>query len=95
MSVAINDRIDIRISKDQKELIQYASSLMGFKSVSEFIISCVSREAKEIVADNNQILKSIEDKKIFVNAMINPPAPNAALKKAYKNYKKFKETNGA
>jgi len=64
------------------------------KSVSEFIISCVTREAKEVVAETDQILKSIEDKKIYMNAIMNPPAPNAALKKAYTNYKKFKGTNG-
>lgn len=90
MSVAINDRIDIRISKEQKELIQYAAALSGFKSVSEFIVSYISGKAKEVIAENDLILKSIEDKKIFVNALINPPAPNAALKKSYKNYKKLK-----
>lgn len=93
MNTIVNDRIDIRISREQKELVQYASQLQGFKSVSEFIISCISKAAREIVAENDQILKSIEDKKIFVKAILNPPAPNAALKKANLNYKKFTEAN--
>lgn len=95
MNTAVNDRIDIRISREQKELIQYASMLRGYKSVSEFVISCISKEAKEIVAENSQILKSIEDKKIFVHAILNPPTPTAALKKGYLNYKKFKDNNGS
>lgn len=90
MSTAINDRIDIRISQEQKKLIQYASALSGFKTISEFIVFYISAKAKEVIAENGLVLKSIEDKKIFINALTNPPAPNAALKKAYKNYKKFK-----
>lgn len=93
MSTIVNDRIDIRISKEQKELVQYASQLQGFKSVSEFIISCINKEAREIVAENERILKSAKDKKIFVNAILHPPTPNSALKKANLNYKKFMETN--
>lgn len=93
--MAINDRIDVRISKEQKELIQYASHLRGFKSVSEFVIACISKEAREIVAENSRVLKSIEDKKLFINALVNPPAPNAAMKKAHLNYRKFIETNGS
>lgn len=93
MNTTNNARIDIRISKDQKEIIQYASRLLGFKSVSEYIISYISKNSKEIVYENSQILKSLEDKQIFVEALINPPAPNAELKKAQLNYKKFIGTN--
>lgn len=34
------------------------------------------------------IFASTEDQKIFVEALINPPAPNEKLKSAYKAYKK-------
>lgn len=93
MDTTVNDRIDIRISREQKELVQYASKLQGFKSVSEFVISCLSKAAREIVAENDRVLKNMEDKKIFVNALLNPPVPNTGLKKANLNYKKFTETN--
>lgn len=93
MSTLINDRIDVRISREQKELIKFASDLSGFKSLTEFIVFCINKEANKIIIENNQILKSIEDKKVFLTAILNPPAPNAKLKKAQLNYNKFIEAN--
>ncbi|WP_345951309.1 DUF1778 domain-containing protein [Mucilaginibacter sp. PAMB04274] len=89
MSTAVNDRIDVRISTEQKELIKYASELRGFKSLSEFVVFCINAEATKIINDNNSMLTSLEDKRIFVNALLNPPAPNDKLKKALRIAKKF------
>ena len=94
MATLVNDRIDVRISKEQKELIKLACDLSGFKNLTEFVVFCISKEANKIIIENNQILKSIEDKKIFLNAILNPPQPNSMLKKAQLNYLKFLESNG-
>jgi uncharacterized protein (DUF1778 family) len=93
MGMISNDRIDIRISSAQKELIKYASELRGFKSVSEFVVNCINTEAAKIISENNKILQTIEDKKIFLEAILNPPKPNHELKKAQSNYTKFLEDN--
>lgn len=94
MSTVSKDRIDVRISKEQKEFVKYASELRGFKSLSEFVIYCISTEANKIVKDNNLIVKTLEDKKIFLNAILNPPSPNEKLKRAQLNYHKFKKSYG-
>lgn len=91
MATLINDRIDVRISREQKEFIKYASELSGFKNLSEFIVYCINAEAKKIINENSIILNTIEDKKIFLNAILNPPKANAKLKKAQLNYNKFLE----
>lgn len=93
MAVISNDRIDIRINSSQKELIKYASEIRGFKSVSEFVVYCVNTEATKIISENSKVLNTIEDKKIFLDAILNPPSPNSELKKAQLNYKKFIEAN--
>ena len=93
MAVISNDRIDIRISSSQKELIKYASELRGFKSVSEFVVYCVNTEATKIISENSKILNTIEDKRIFLDAILNPPKANSELKKAQLIYKKFIEAN--
>ena len=91
MATTVNDRIDVRISREQKELFKYASELRGFKSLTEFVVFCIKSEANKIINDNNTMLKSMEDKKIFVNALLNPPVPNDKLKKAQLTYNKFAE----
>jgi uncharacterized protein (DUF1778 family) len=93
MASLSNDRIDIRINSSQKELIKYASDLRGFKSVSEFVVYCINSEAAKIISENSKVLNTIEDKKIFLQTILNPPKPNAELKKAQDNYKKFIESN--
>ena len=94
MSTLATDRIDVRISKEQKEFVKYASELRGFKNLSEFVVYCINAEANKIVKDHNLIVKTIEDKKIFLNAILNPPAPNDKLKKAQRNFKKLTGQNG-
>jgi uncharacterized protein (DUF1778 family) len=93
MSTLINDRIDVRISKEQKELIKYASALRGFKNLTEFIVYCINTEAHKIINENSVILNTLEDKKIFLNAILNPPEANDKLKKAQLNHSKFLESN--
>ena len=61
---------------------------------SEFIVTYVTNEANKIVAENNNILSTIEDKKIFIEAILNPPLANDKLKNAQKNHSKFIEDNG-
>ncbi|MBB6004794.1 DUF1778 domain-containing protein [Arcicella rosea] len=95
MGTIINDRIDVRISKEQKEFVKYASEISGFKNLSEFIIYCINKQANEIILENNLILKSLEDKRVFVDAILNPPQPNSKLKRAQLNYKKFIEQNAS
>ena len=93
MANVINDRIDVRISKEQKEFVKYASEIRGFKNLTEFIIFCVNKEANDIILENNIILKSLEDKRVFVDALLNPAEPNEKLKRAQSNYLKFIEAN--
>jgi uncharacterized protein (DUF1778 family) len=45
MPTLANDRIDIRISKENKELIKYAAEISEFKTISEFIVSLAKNEA--------------------------------------------------
>jgi uncharacterized protein (DUF1778 family) len=93
MATLINDRIDVRISREQKELIKYASALRGFKNVSEFIVTFVTNEANKIVSENNNILSTLEDKKIFIEAILNPPMANDKLKNAQLKHSKLIESH--
>jgi len=93
MATTFDDRIDVRISTEQKKLIKYASELRGFKSLSEFVVYCVNTEANKIINDSHVMLKTFEDKKIFLDAILNPPAPNDSLKKAQLRYNQIKAGN--
>jgi len=86
MTTLATDRIDIRLSKANKELIKYAAEIRGFKTVSEFIVTLAKEEANRVIEQESKIVKSIEDKILFTESLVNPPKPNKALKLALKHY---------
>ena len=53
----------------------------------------LSSKWKKALFKNSLILKTYEDKVLFVNAILNPPEPSETLKKAQLNYLKFIEDN--
>lgn len=46
-----DSRVEIRVSSDDKELYEYAKSLMGFTSFSEFVRHILTKESKAIIEE--------------------------------------------
>lgn len=86
-------RFDAKIPKVQKALFEYAASLGGFRTLTDFIINTVQEKANAIIREHNTILASEKDREIFFNALMNPSGPNQKLLDTAERYKKFIEEN--
>ena len=82
-------RFDARLTKEQKEFLEYASRLGGFRSLTEFVLSTVQSRAEQIVESHNQIIASQKDQKIFFDLVFNGIKPNEELEYALKEYNKL------
>jgi len=79
-------RFDTRLPKEQKEFFEYAATLGGFRTLTEFVISSAQQQANKIVEGHNRILASKRDQEIFFDALMNPEKPNETLKQAMVKY---------
>lgn len=75
------ERLEARITPEQKALFKQAAALEG-RSLTDFVISSVAQAARRVVQENEILTLGAEDRRVFLQALINPPAPNQALKKA-------------
>lgn len=82
-------RFDTRLPKEQKEFLEYAASLGGYRNLTEFVISSAQSKAEEIVQKHQSILSSRKDQKVFFDAILNPPLPGKKLVTAVKKYNKL------
>lgn len=82
-----DERIEIRISPDDKRILKKAQKLSGDKSFSSFIVRVVKKQAEEIVAKDNRIIASERDREIFFEAVFAEGKPNTELVEAAKKYK--------
>jgi uncharacterized protein (DUF1778 family) len=82
-------RFDTKLTKVQKELFELATKIGGYRTLTDFMLSTAEEKAKTIVQQHEAILASERDKKIFFDAIMNPPQPNKRLRDAAKRYKEF------
>lgn len=80
-----SQRLEARLSRDQKDLIQHAADLAG-KSLTDFVLSATQEAARKIIRENEIISLTAKESENFVNALLNPTAPNSALQKAAKRH---------
>jgi uncharacterized protein (DUF1778 family) len=93
LTVSSKARFDAKIPKVQKELFEYAASLGGFRTLTDFIINSVQEKANLIIQQHNTIIASEKDRGIFFDALMNPKGPNKKLSDAAGRYKNFMEEN--
>lgn len=82
-------RFNARLPKEQKKFFEKAASLGGYRNLTDFVIRAVQEKAKEIVNENEQIIASERDSRIFFEAVTNPKKPSKTLKKAFEDYNAF------
>lgn len=79
-------RLEARISPDALSMVRRAAEIQG-RSVSEFVVAA-AREAAARAIEQTQIIRlSVEDQRAIADAILHPPAPNAALRRAAKSHK--------
>jgi len=79
-------RFDTRITLEQKQLLEKAASMGGFRSLSDFVLNAAQEKANQIIRENEQIITSVRDGFVFYEAITKPAEPNEALRKAAENY---------
>ncbi|AUS99424.1 hypothetical protein CLI64_02890 [Nostoc sp. CENA543] len=80
------ERLEARISKEQKELFQRAADIQG-RTLTDFVISSVLKAANEVIQEHEIMVLSRQDQEVFVEALLNPPAPSEKLRAAAQRYK--------
>ena len=85
-----SERIEFRITESDKELFSRAQELSGFSSLAAFITQTMKETSDQIIADNQRVLASSRDQKLFFKTLFEQDLePNEALVSAAKRYRKL------
>jgi uncharacterized protein (DUF1778 family) len=91
MALALRtERTEARLYPEQKERIERAARLKGL-SLSDFIVQHADEAAIKTIQEHTSWTLEDRDRAVFVQALLNPPAPNARMKAAVKRYKQRME----
>src|SRR5437764_6856981 len=80
------ERLEARITPDQKRLIERAAELRG-TTITEFVVLSAQQAAASTIKDFETLTIRNKDREIFIDAVLSPPAPNSAARSAARRYK--------
>ena len=79
-------RIEARIAPEALAIVRRAAEIQG-RSVSDFVVTAAQEAAHRAIEETQIIRLSIEDQRAFAEAILNPPAPNDAMRRAAQAYR--------
>jgi uncharacterized protein (DUF1778 family) len=85
-----DDRLQVRLDAEAKTMLQRAAGYRH-KTVSQFVLATALEAAEKVIRENEVATLSRPDWKIFYDALVNPPIPNPALRKAFAKYRRSTE----
>lgn len=74
-------RLEARISKDLHSLLKRAAEIQG-RTMTDFVISAAQDAAHRAIEQAELVRLSLADQQRFAEALLSPPQPSPALKRA-------------
>lgn len=84
-TAAKDDRISIRTPPDLKRMVIAAAAVSNV-SMTDFLLNAARKAAEQVLSESRQITLNQQEWDRFMELLDNPPAPNAALKKAMQRH---------
>jgi uncharacterized protein (DUF1778 family) len=85
---APTERLEARVPRSLKQTLQRAAAVTGHSTLTSYVVYELQRSAQAVIDEHERVRLSTEESKNFVDALLAPPIPNDALKKAYSRYQK-------
>ncbi len=83
-------RLEARLPTSVYSTVKRAAELKG-SSISDFVVNAAHDAAQRVIEADGIIRLSTEDQARFASALLNPPVPNAPLKRAMRQHHKTVE----
>lgn len=81
-------RLEARISTELHATLKRAAELQG-RTMTDFVVSAVQDAAQQAIEQAGIIRMSVADQECFAQALLSPPKPVPALKRAFARRKKL------
>jgi uncharacterized protein (DUF1778 family) len=81
-------RIEARIAPEALAVVKRAAEIQG-RSLSDFVVAAAQEAAYRAIEETQIIRLSVEDQRNFVEAILNPPEPTAALRRAFARHREL------
>jgi uncharacterized protein (DUF1778 family) len=75
-------RLEARLAKDVHALLKRAAEIEG-RSLTDFVVSAAREAACRTIEEREILRLSVEDQRQIAEALLNPPEPTPALRKAF------------
>ena len=79
-------RLEARVTAEQKSLIERAAALQG-RTVTDFVLTTVQDAARRAIQEHSQLALSVRDSEVFVDSLLNPTPVNARLRDTVRRYR--------
>ena len=89
MTTQERGRITARVPQNVQDTLQQAADLLG-ATLNQFVVQAALNEAQRVIERGRVIHLSGNDAAFLLNLLENPPAPNARLRRALRDYESRK-----
>jgi len=86
-SASRDHRLDARVTREEKEAIEEAARLRG-TSASDFLRMAAKEAALNTIREHEILTLAQNSRRVFVEALLNPPPPNEKAIVAAKRFKR-------
>jgi uncharacterized protein (DUF1778 family) len=80
------ERLEARVTAEQKSLIERAAALQG-RSLTDFVLTSVQDAARRAIEEHSQLALSVRDSEAFVDALLSPKPINDRLRDTVRRYR--------
>jgi uncharacterized protein (DUF1778 family) len=80
------ERLETRVTAEQKRLIERAAALQG-RTVTDFVLTSVQDAARRAIEEHQILDLSLRDSQAFVQALIEPTPVNDRLRDTIRRYR--------
>jgi uncharacterized protein (DUF1778 family) len=81
-------RLEARISNDLHSMLKRAAELQG-RTMTDFVVAAVQDAAQRAINQAEILRLTLKDQESFAQALLSPPKPAPALKRAFSLRKKL------
>jgi len=81
------ERLGFRVDEPTKALIERAAQLERRK-LTDFCMTALTEAARRTIAEHETIVLSERDRAVFFDTLVNPPAPNERLQRAFAEHQR-------